>query len=102
MVNSAYKKYMRSKAWALKRQQVFARYGKRCYACGTFKGPIQVHHLTYVRFGHENLSDLRPLCAKCHREVTRLHWQMGKRRTPGEIVFREFMKIKRATALKRR
>lgn len=41
------------------------------------------------------MSDLRPLCSSCHREVSALHWKMGKR-TSGYVVFAAFMKKKRA------
>lgn len=95
MVTNAYKNYLRSPAWQAKRQAVFNHYGKRCFACKTYRGPIQVHHLTYVRLGHEHITDLRPLCQKCHREVTRLHWKMGKRKVSGQVVFATFMKMKR-------
>jgi hypothetical protein len=27
---------------------------------------LDVHHLTYVRFGHERLEDLLTLCRPCH------------------------------------
>lgn len=30
---------------------------------------IQLHHLTYERIGDELLTDLRPLCARCHALV---------------------------------
>lgn len=70
-------------------------YGKKCFACGSRRGPLHIHHLTYVRLGNEQLRDLRPLCVPCHREVTALHWKMGKRKVNGEIVFATFMKMKR-------
>lgn len=95
MVTERYKDYMRSRKWAQFRQRALAHYGKKCFACGTFRGPIQIHHLTYIRFGREQLRDVRPLCQACHREVTRLHWKMGKRKVNGEIVFATFMKMKR-------
>lgn len=28
---------------------------------------LQVHHLTYIRLGNEDLSDLQVLCLGCHR-----------------------------------
>lgn len=37
---------------------------------------------------------MRPLCVACHREVTRLHWTMGKRK-PGEVVFAAFVAKKK-------
>lgn len=94
MIGQNYKRYLKSAAWARKREAVFAKYGKRCYACKTYRGPIQVHHLTYARLGNELMRDLRPLCQSCHREVTALHWKMGKRKVSGEVVFAAFMKMK--------
>lgn len=95
MVTQRYKDYMRSKKWAMFRQRALAHYGKKCYACGTFRGPIQIHHLTYIRFTRERLGDVRPLCQACHREVTALHWKMGKRKVDGAVVFSTFMRTKR-------
>lgn len=95
---------MRSAAWKQFRGRALAYYGKKCYACGTYRGVIQLHHLTYVRFTRERISDVRPLCVPCHREVTALHWKMGKRKVSGEIVFARFMKMKKqgARPLKRK
>lgn len=92
MITESYRKYIKSVAWRKKRLQVFAYYGKRCYACGTLKN-IQVHHLTYQHFGNERIYELRPLCKRCHDEVGRLHWRLGKR-TSGFVVFAKFMKMK--------
>lgn len=30
---------------------------------------LHLHHRTYTRVGSEDLTDLRPLCATCHRDV---------------------------------
>lgn len=73
MVTKVYLNYIKSERWQQKRREVFAHYGKKCYACGTTKGAIHVHHLTYARLGHERVSDLIPLCVKCHKEVTRIY-----------------------------
>lgn len=79
MVTANYIKYLRSDKWKRKREMVFNYYGKRCYACRTYKGPIQVHHMSYKNFGNERLSDLLPLCLDCHRKVTWLHKRNGRR-----------------------
>lgn len=82
--------------WARKREMAFNHYGKKCYACGSRRGPLHIHHVTYIRFGgRELMRDLRPLCQSCHREVTALHWKMGKRKVSGEVVFATFLKMKR-------
>jgi len=95
MITASYKKYMKSQRWQKKRQEVFAHYGKRCYVCRTARGPIQVHHLTYIHFGNERLYELRPLCVPCHRKVGRLHWKMGKRKS-GFLVFQKYVELYRA------
>lgn len=95
MVTESYRRYLKSERWARKRQEVFAYYGKRCYACRKASGTIQVHHLTYTHFGNERIFELRPLCVDCHRKVGRLHWRMGKRKS-GFIVFQKFMELTKA------
>ena len=74
---------------------VFAKYGKRCFVCKSTRPPIQVHHLSYARLFNEPLSDLRPVCKKCHDELKRLHYKMGRRTTDGLTVLNTLIKIKR-------
>jgi hypothetical protein len=40
-----------------------------CFAAGTARSPLHVHHATYVRLGCEAPGDVTTLCAECHREV---------------------------------
>jgi len=61
-----YTAYLDSPAWAALRQQVIARDGGRCRACGA--PGEHVHHLTYQRVTEEDLSDLVLLCAPCHAD----------------------------------
>ena len=60
-----YHTYLASDAWQRKRYAVLRRAGYRCERCG-WAGPLDVHHLTYARFGREDLGDLRALCRSCH------------------------------------
>jgi len=48
---------------------VLAYYGNFCYRCGADgkRVILQIHHLTYARLGHENLTDVRPVCKLCHQ-----------------------------------
>ncbi len=95
--SKGYTDYIKSQKWQLKRQQYFARYGKRCQACGTFKGPIHVHHMDYSRLGREYLTDLCGLCITCHREVTaiyRKNRRRGLRRVTLEYVAKKRSKRK--------
>lgn len=88
-----FKAYLSSAAWKNLRLARFRVDGWRCTAVvplcigefmrcpnwdetGSGKGLI-CDHLTYARFGHENLDDLRTLCRSCNaRETTgkRANW----------------------------
>lgn len=64
---SIYEIYMTSDAWRMKRVQVLDRACGRCERCGKECNALEVHHLTYERFGgRELLSDLEALCGECH------------------------------------
>ena len=66
-----YHRYMASREWALKRQEIRARSGGRCERCK--RGEVtSVHHVTYERLGRELLSDLLAVCKPCHE------WLSGK------------------------
>lgn len=97
-VTNAYKAYISSAAWQRKRTQVFAHYGKRCYACRTMKGPFHVHHMSYANLGREPLSDLIPLCMSCHREITRIY-KRNRRRGLRRVTI-EYVRAKRAVQKK--
>ncbi len=60
-----YREYLNSPEWRAKRQQVLDRDGHRCQKCGV-GGVLQCHHLTYLRVGREELTDLQALCFDCH------------------------------------
>lgn len=64
----AYNEYLRSDDWKHLRKikLQFAEY--RCERCGG-TDKLQVHHLTYDRFGRENLTDLQVLCKTCHEDA---------------------------------
>jgi 5-methylcytosine-specific restriction endonuclease McrA len=64
----AYQAYVRSKAWAAKRNQAIEAAGHKCQTCGS-REALQVHHLTYKRLKNEPVSDLRVLCADCHKNA---------------------------------
>lgn len=69
-----YKNYLKSPAWKNKRAQVIFRDAGQCRAtrggvpCGSRDG-LEVHHLTYARFGKEPLGDLITLCHHCHKAI---------------------------------
>lgn len=61
-----YTDYMNSKAWNKKRRARLKKDNYTCQGCGEKNKPLDVHHKTYERFGHERLSDLESLCRRCH------------------------------------
>jgi 5-methylcytosine-specific restriction endonuclease McrA len=60
-----YNDYLLSPEWKSKREKVLVFWGHRCALCNS---PIrvEVHHRTYDRMGQELMTDLIPLCDKCH------------------------------------
>lgn len=96
-----YTEYIKSKKWELRRELLLAKMGKWCRGCLKKTGPFQLHHLSYSNLGHETTADVRPLCPKCHREVTALHWKMGKA-TPGIVVYNTFILQKRKERLNKK
>lgn len=74
--------YMKSDRWRKKRVKVLDRDGHKCVQCKRGDGPLQVHHLTYERYGNERLDDLVTLCERCHS--TEHEWlKRGVRMTAG-------------------
>lgn len=61
-----YKEYLNSDLWKEKKKTILSSLGKKCNRCGTKKGRIDIHHLTYDRVTNEKLSDVIVLCAECH------------------------------------
>lgn len=64
-----YDAYLRSPEWKEKRADALARALRRCQLCNAKakKGaPLDVHHRTYERLGHEEPADLIVLCRDCH------------------------------------
>ena len=61
--------YYKSPEWAAKRNERLKIDNYRCARCG-FTRALEVHHITYTRFGHEDAyRDLVTLCKKCHGEI---------------------------------
>jgi hypothetical protein len=64
-----YKQYLSSRHWLNLREHYFkARDTEKACVCGELF-EVALHHLTYERIGHEELTDLRPLCKRCHSLV---------------------------------
>lgn len=62
-----YEEYIKSEAWALKRNQRMRKDHFKCAHCGSTNG-LTVHHITYKNLGHENMNDLITLCWECHKK----------------------------------
>lgn len=64
-----YARYMQSETWRDLRTLMLDIYGHRCAICSS-PDELQVHHLTYDRFGgDELLTDLQVLCKTCHEDA---------------------------------
>lgn len=65
-----YQTYLKTHHWELARSAIFCRDHNRCADCGDSmeEKPLEVHHITYIRRGKENLADLMTLCRDCHQE----------------------------------
>ena len=64
--------YFNSSQWKLARSRILQRDNFNCKRCGT-DNHLEVHHLTYIRFGRELSSDLVTLCRNCHQAVHNHH-----------------------------
>ena len=65
--NPVYDRYIHSTEWRKKADSRLEFDGHTCQVCG--KEAVDVHHLTYDRFGRENMDDLVSLCRKCHEKA---------------------------------
>ena len=98
--NPAYDRYIHSAGWRRKAGQRLEMDGHVCQVCG--REAIEVHHLTYDRFGNEEMSDLVSLCRKCHNKAEELYdpsiipWAMEEKKPEGN----NFMAAMRADAAK--
>ncbi|MDF2892097.1 MAG: hypothetical protein K0R80_2464 [Clostridia bacterium] len=64
-----YNQYLKTYHWELARSAVLKRDENQCADCGKSKDEsLEVHHVTYIRRGKENLEDLMTLCKDCHQE----------------------------------
>lgn len=69
--NPWYDRYIHSAAWRNTAGQRLDLDGHVCQVCGG--DATEVHHLTYDRFGHEDMNDLVSLCRQCHEEAEELY-----------------------------
>lgn len=71
------------------------------HSCVFCKDPgSDVHHVTYERYGHEQMDDLRTLCRTCHNAVTAIEYEYGmgrERIDPCDITWRDMIIERRDT-----
>lgn len=65
-----YLSYLKSEAWQARRVALIRRnLSAACYCCDAIHShanPLDLHHMTYERFGHEADGDLVTVCRACH------------------------------------
>ena len=66
MAKADYLAFLESPEWWATRKLALQRANYECQRCGA-RGPLEVHHQTYLRLGDELVSDLEVLCSPCHR-----------------------------------
>jgi len=62
----AYRRYLATPQWQMKRKAVLERERYVCQGCMTNRA-VEVHHITYEHVGRELLFELVALCSDCHR-----------------------------------
>lgn len=68
-----YEGYLSSRKWKRKKNKKLADADYKCQRCNygeyDFQDmPLDIHHITYERFGNEQMSDLEVLCRSCHEK----------------------------------
>lgn len=77
-----YDKYIKSAQWRNISDLMKKLAGHRCANCRQVSATLEVHHLTYERFGSERMSDLVVLCKPCHEVADKK--RVAERRAKGE------------------
>ena len=84
--------------WSTTRARVYGRRPRRCAACRSCQH-IDLHHLTYERWGKELDDDLIPLCHDCHAAVHQMFRALRKTRmTLRAVTLRYVTRCRRPTA----
>ena len=97
--NPEYDRYIHSAAWRETANRRLGQDGHTCQVCGG--DATDVHHLTYERFGYEEMNDLVSLCRKCHEKAEALYdpsiipWAMDEVKPEGN----NFMAAMRVDAM---
>ena len=75
-----YEKYIKSAQWRNISELLKEKAGYVCAHCRRGSTTLEVHHLTYERFGRERLGDLVVLCKPCHEAADEKRVAEGKAR----------------------
>jgi len=78
-----YQTYINSRQWKNKRAMALERAGYKCQRCGFSKWSkkLEVHHLTYDRFGNEIPEDLMVLCEDCHKAEDKIREDKSRQKS---------------------
>lgn len=73
-----YKSYLLSKHWKNFRLKFinWKLFDNKCKCCEEKLSYFELHHITYKRLGKELLSDVIPLCGRCHEIVHETIYKM--------------------------
>jgi 5-methylcytosine-specific restriction endonuclease McrA len=61
--------YLQTQHWQNLREKVYEQRNHTCQRCHKEISVFQIHHITYVRIGHERVSDVQLVCVKCHEII---------------------------------
>ena len=61
-----YAEYLKTEHWKQVRREALERADGRCQVCNSDAPPLDTHHRTYERRGHERPNDVIVLCRDCH------------------------------------
>lgn len=70
---TTYGEYLQGEHWRRTRERYRRSTLPQDCVCGDDE--VHLHHTTYERLGGENLTDLTPLCRRCHAMVHALEWR---------------------------
>jgi len=69
-----YHSYLLTPKWKELRSRRLIKDAYTCRMCGA-TARLEVHHISYIRLGNEDISDLVTLCRDCHQKVHDHHGQ---------------------------
>lgn len=68
-LEQTYRDHLKSKRWRYFAKAVMRDRGMICERCGRGDVKLTVHHISYVRLGHELPEDVKVYCWPCHRTM---------------------------------